>query len=52
VEESNWNGIGVFGEECGEVHIELAAIVVGDGGVESRKGVDVLFFFAPGEVLV
>jgi hypothetical protein len=51
VEEGDGNGIGVFGEECGEVHVELAAIVVCNGGVESGEGVDVLFFFAPKKVL-
>ena len=47
MEEGDGDGVGVGGEERGEVDGECVACVVCDVGFEMGKGVDVLFFLAP-----
>lgn len=47
MEHGNWDSIWFLREECCEVDVELAAVVILDGSLEGGKGVYMSFLFAP-----
>lgn len=45
--EADRDSVWFVGEKSGEVDVVLVAIVIADYALEVRKGVDMVFLFAP-----